>query len=52
MDEQVATRLRAVGFMTAHPTSLMAPELVLRAARLNGVPDHQIQQEFAIPEGT
>ncbi|WP_190815058.1 FAD-dependent oxidoreductase [Saccharopolyspora pogona] len=49
-DEQVGTALRAVGFMTAHPASLMAPELVLRAARVNGVPEEQIRQEYAMTE--
>ncbi|MDW6064013.1 FAD-dependent monooxygenase [Streptomyces sp. FXJ1.4098] len=51
-DEQVGTALRAVGFMTAHPASLMAPELVLRAARVNGVPEERIRQEYTMTETT
>ena len=49
-DEQVGTALRAVAFMTAHPASLMAPELVLRAARVNGVPEERIRQEYTMTE--
>jgi 2-polyprenyl-6-methoxyphenol hydroxylase-like FAD-dependent oxidoreductase len=45
-DVAVGTAFRAVGFMTAHPASLFAPELVLRAARLNGVPEEQILREY------
>ncbi|AKG41570.1 FAD-dependent oxidoreductase [Streptomyces xiamenensis] len=51
-DEQVGTALRAVGFMTAHPASLMAPDLVLRAARVNGVPEERIRQEYTMMETT
>jgi 2-polyprenyl-6-methoxyphenol hydroxylase-like FAD-dependent oxidoreductase len=47
-DVQVATALRAVLFMTAHPTTLMSPELVRRAARVNGVPEEQVRQELAV----
>jgi 2-polyprenyl-6-methoxyphenol hydroxylase-like FAD-dependent oxidoreductase len=41
-DLVVGTAFRAVGFMTTHPASLLAPDLVLRAARLNGVPEDEI----------
>jgi 2-polyprenyl-6-methoxyphenol hydroxylase-like FAD-dependent oxidoreductase len=34
-DVAVATALRAVGFMTAHPATLGTPELVQRAVRVN-----------------
>jgi hypothetical protein len=43
-DVQVATAFRAVGFMTAHPASLAAPELVRRAARINGVADGELRE--------
>lgn len=49
-DVEVGTAFRAVGFMTAHPASLFAPELVLRAARVNGVPDDEIRREFGETE--
>jgi len=45
-DVEVGTAFRAVGFMTAHPASLFAPELVRRAARINGVPDEEIRREY------
>jgi primosomal replication protein N len=45
-DVEVGAAFRAVGFMTAHPTSLAAPELVLRAARINGVPEEEIRREY------
>jgi 2-polyprenyl-6-methoxyphenol hydroxylase-like FAD-dependent oxidoreductase len=45
-DVEVGTAFRAVGFMTAHPASLFAPELVLRAARLNDVPEVDIRREY------
>jgi 2-polyprenyl-6-methoxyphenol hydroxylase-like FAD-dependent oxidoreductase len=45
-DVEVGTAFRAVGYMTAHPASLFASELVLRAARINGVPEEQIRQEY------
>ena len=44
----VGTAFRAVGFMTAHPASLTDPDLVFRAARINGVPEEQIQREYTI----
>jgi len=47
-DVAVGTAVRAVGFMTAHPNSLAAPELVLRAARLNGVPEEEIGHEYGV----
>jgi 2-polyprenyl-6-methoxyphenol hydroxylase-like FAD-dependent oxidoreductase len=34
-DVEVGTAFRAVAFMTAHPATLFAPELVQRAARVN-----------------
>lgn len=45
-DVGVGTAFRAVGFMTAHPSSLFAPELVSRAARINGVPEERIRREY------
>lgn len=45
-DVHVGTAFRAVGFMTAHPASLFAPDLVLRAARLNAVPEEEIRREY------
>ncbi|KOV79781.1 hypothetical protein ADL03_36075 [Nocardia sp. NRRL S-836] len=38
-DVEIATAVRAVGFMTAHPATLLSPELVARAANGNGVED-------------
>jgi 2-polyprenyl-6-methoxyphenol hydroxylase-like FAD-dependent oxidoreductase len=51
-DVRVSTALRAVGFMTAHPESLTEPSLVLRAARINGVPEDQIPCEYKTMEPT
>jgi hypothetical protein len=34
--------------MTAHPASLTDPDLVFRAARINGVPEEQIPREYTI----
>jgi 2-polyprenyl-6-methoxyphenol hydroxylase-like FAD-dependent oxidoreductase len=45
-DVLVGTAFRAVGYMTSHPGSLFAPELVLQAARINGVPEEQIRREY------
>ncbi len=45
-DLEVGTAFRAVGFMTAHPASLFAPDLVRRAARLNDVPDEEIRRAY------
>lgn len=45
-DLQVGTAFRAVGFMTAHPATLFAPDLVLRAARVNDVPDEEIRRAY------
>jgi 2-polyprenyl-6-methoxyphenol hydroxylase-like FAD-dependent oxidoreductase len=45
-DLRVGTAFRAVGFMTAHPATLFAPDLVLPAARLNDVPEAEIRQAF------
>lgn len=47
-DVEVGTAFRAVGFMTAHPNSLAAPELVLRAARINGVSEEEIGHEYGV----
>jgi 2-polyprenyl-6-methoxyphenol hydroxylase-like FAD-dependent oxidoreductase len=47
-DVAVGTAFRAVGFMTAHPNSLAAPELVLRAARTNGVAEEEIGHEYRV----
>jgi 2-polyprenyl-6-methoxyphenol hydroxylase-like FAD-dependent oxidoreductase len=38
-DTEIGTAFRAVSYMTAHPASLFAPELVRRAADVNGVPE-------------
>jgi hypothetical protein len=45
-DLRVGTAFRAVGFMTAHPATLFAPDLVRHAARRNDVPEAEIRQSY------
>ncbi|MGW6958740.1 FAD-dependent oxidoreductase [Streptomyces chartreusis] len=45
-DVEVATRLRAVAFMTEHPASLTDRDLVLRAACANRVPESEYPQSY------
>ncbi|MEV5958635.1 FAD-binding monooxygenase [Streptomyces sp. NPDC051987] len=45
-DSQVAEAFRDVSFMVAHPATLLAPDLVRRAARANGVPDEEFFREY------
>jgi 2-polyprenyl-6-methoxyphenol hydroxylase-like FAD-dependent oxidoreductase len=49
-DLLVTTALRDVSFMTAHPESLTAPELVRHAARVNGVSEEQLRREYETTE--
>jgi 2-polyprenyl-6-methoxyphenol hydroxylase-like FAD-dependent oxidoreductase len=51
-DVVVGTAFRAVGFMTAHPASLLAPELVVRAARVNGVSEEEFRREYGKQQDT
>ncbi|MEW2515622.1 FAD-binding monooxygenase [Streptomyces sp. NPDC046870] len=45
-DSRVAEAFRDVSFMLAHPATLLAPDLVRRAARANGVPDEEFDREY------
>jgi 2-polyprenyl-6-methoxyphenol hydroxylase-like FAD-dependent oxidoreductase len=49
-DVEVATAVRAVTFMTAHPESLTEPDLVRRAARINHIPEEEFHREFEIAQ--
>jgi 2-polyprenyl-6-methoxyphenol hydroxylase-like FAD-dependent oxidoreductase len=46
-DVEIATAVRAVSFMTAHPDSLTVPALVRRAAQINQVPEEEFRREYA-----
>jgi 2-polyprenyl-6-methoxyphenol hydroxylase-like FAD-dependent oxidoreductase len=45
-DVEIGTAFRAVAYMTAHPASLFASDLVTRAARVNDVPEEEIRREL------
>ncbi|MFF3909670.1 FAD-dependent oxidoreductase [Streptomyces sp. NPDC001848] len=45
-DSQVAEAFRDVSFMLAHPATLLAPDLVRRAALATGVPDEEFDREY------
>ncbi|MFH9089909.1 FAD-dependent oxidoreductase [Streptomyces sp. NPDC017673] len=45
-DSRVAEAFRDVSFMLAHPATLLAPGLVRRAARANGVPDEEFDRAY------
>ncbi|MFJ2830534.1 FAD-dependent oxidoreductase [Streptomyces sp. NPDC087263] len=47
-DVQVATAFRAVSYMTAHPATLFAPELVRRAAAGNGVSGEEFVRAYGL----
>ncbi|TDV57875.1 FAD-dependent oxidoreductase [Actinophytocola oryzae] len=47
-DVTVGTAFRAVSYMTAHPASLFAPELVSRAAKVNDVSEEELRREFGV----
>ncbi|MFG3293127.1 FAD-dependent oxidoreductase [Streptomyces sp. NPDC048179] len=49
-DVRIATAFRAVGFMTAHPATLFAPELVRRAAAANDIPNEVLHREYGLTE--
>ncbi|MBO1334335.1 NAD(P)/FAD-dependent oxidoreductase [Streptomyces sp. VRA16 Mangrove soil] len=45
-DSEVAAAFRDVTFMLSHPATLLAPDLVRRAARANGVPDAEYDRAY------